>query len=1132
MIKPLNASDETHNMTKLQPKGHRTLTIFVFTILSAYLGLTIAIAADPSPAPTVCGDYYPGYVSPTQVTELDANFVGSNLNATVKPGYFAAGLATWLRSRWTSFSVNSTLLVGPDNSLTADLSQFAPIFSKGQIQVWVGSEIIYTGVELPSTKKLDPKTQYFRVFDTDVITSSDPSVSKWRMLVHRRTVSGVLRNELEIQLGSQGASQPIVVPIKNWSPGEWHQLTLGWNSTDVANPLVEIYLDGRLAARSSFVLFTPAVIAAINAQHTKLYWINSRRVGDAWSSNLQLKTDSLKLISGDYNSISVARQFSAAVADNSFQMRNQALEIALTGPMYGYGLAAIHDANNCDPKTSQVPGRALWAVQLRHATQANTTVTIRNQSGDWGDLNYTKNPTTGSKTLNWPRIALPNATFSAYSRFSNLGGILTVAVDLIPIPGSVSEFEVRLTKARVISDVWKLERIEFLGLEGLGPIARNAIGTEWLVPDHSIGRSIPNPFGVQDLGLQIYQVPGFTKKTTAAETGTPVEKIVDIYSMKRPTLPWSGTFPSRGMSMQVMGLYSGLAGSTGLMIADPDPAFRVKNYTVVSALPNGLSPETVDPAINYSSSYLVTPSERASGEFNQVYGTVLGIQSGGWYSLARAYRALVLQRFTALKKFADREDFPKSLLSVGLRQMASSFATETSYLNTDCLSLRNQYLSPDDGDLLMCEARSWHTDSKYGQNAGNPFAEPKPGITAFVENLAATSSMASFYNDISSCSQPSAATWISSCAPYKLWTTPAIQSSTACPNSAGWSQKLTSYFANFASTVKPQAIYLDVIGANSTHICAADNTSEHPHAANDPTLYVSGVTKEVKALRQAVNSGNPDSRAALFTESFNEAYVGSIDGFLNADTDFENIVPFAQAVYHDHAVFDGLSVFKTESCAQEDVTANFSGTTTDEQKKKYLTTQLAKLAWYFNWGGLPISYDTVIAPNKPLASPLINYARWRKYLNEYLVLGDMLEPVILEFIGQPIEGRMPIDHFQGNTGLSTAPSFFTSDQSMRAYCYWGDFKVPRVLTSSWRSPDGVSVGAVIVSNSDNATVIHGKFGENAAWNLANLASKRWSLIRLNDQHQFQAESDEALPVGALDLTVKLAPREVVFIKMY
>ncbi len=1102
-----------------------------------------------SVAPTGCQDsyYYPTDANPPELTELlAAQFGSKQLQSTLTAGFAASGTPTWGSRR----IITTPLIVGPDISLTANLANFESFFSSGLIEIWFASETIYTGATLPDAKKLDPVFQYFRIFDTDTITSTDASVSKWRILVHRRTLLGKLKNELEIQLGGP-QNTPIIVPIANWSPREWHKLTLGWDSTDVTNPRIEVYLDGRVVGHLDAVLFTPAVIAAIKTQNTKLYWINSKRGGDNWASKFQLQTDSLKFLSGSWQSVTAARSYAADVLVNSVSVQNQDLKIMLNGFQYGFGIGRILDTKSCDPKTGLTPGRGLWSIQLKHATQPGTTVTIRSNSASWGNLKHSIDPATGATQLVWPAIPLPEALITKPNSTPDQGGTLHAEVTITPKSSAPNQIEVRLSQVKILSSVWQLDRIQFLNLEGLGPVHHSAADTQLVLPDHAIGRTVPNPFGSQDSALKKFTIPGY--QMLNPKLG--VLQDVVTYSLKRATLPWSETFPGRSMSMQVFGLYSATDETSSLMIADPDPNFRAKKYSITQAVTNGQLTngpfiDFNDSELDFSVSYLVTPAERAAGEFKQAYGTALSLFTGNWYQLGRTYRTLALERLADIKRLVDRDDFSKDMFSVGLRAMASSFTYETSPNTTDCMLIKNGLLSPSDAKLLLCEARSWHTDKESGQNAGNPFALPRPGVSAFANAINSSNQLVSFYNSAAECNNPSNKNWVDNCSPYRLWIPPPpptylpTQISIACPSSAGWSQTLSGYFSNFASTLKPQAMYLDVFGANSTHICTENNTAEHPHDAYDPTLYVKGARDEIKTIRQAMNTANPATKITLFTESFNEAYVGVIDGFLNADTDFENPVPLAIAAYHEQALFDGISVYESESCKQEDIIASLHDASklpadpkmiTPSQTQNYHQTQLAKIAWYFNWGGIPIHYDKSLLSNSGLFSQLMTYARWRKQLSNFLSAGEMLEPMTISQVSNTGQiTSLPIDTFEAVTSYSSNGAFFLATEPVdpiRRNCYYGNLKVPRVLTSTWHSAVDSSIGVLLVSNSDSPTTVRGLFGSKASWNSSTLPTKTWTLTRMKADHTFTESAPTAFDSAGFESTISLAPREVVFVKL-
>ncbi len=174
----------------------------------------------------------------------------------------------------------------------------------------------------------------------------------------------------------------------------------------------------------------------------------------------------------------------------------------------------------------------------------------------------------------------------------------------------------------------------------------------------------------------------------------------------------------------------------------------------------------------------------------------------------------------------------------------------------------------------------------------------------------------------------------------------------------------------------------------------------------------------------------------MTSESFADAYVGYLDGFLTWDAIVPRPLPLAQAVYHDRAVFYGLATYPGES----------------------MDAKITKQAQLFVWGGMPgfalLPLDA--SAHVQIRNHLYGLARLKKRFEDWTVFGEMLRPPQMVshagFSGAP----------QVQSGIVGSPLPTINTPLLNTNGIQVMAPVTAVLSSAWVAPDG-RVGVMVAS---------------------------------------------------------------------
>ena len=118
-----------------------------------------------------------------------------------------------------------------------------------------------------------------------------------------------------------------------------------------------------------------------------------------------------------------------------------------------------------------------------------------------------------------------------------------------------------------------------------------------------------------------------------------------------------------------------------------------------------------------------------------------------------------------------------------------------------------------------------------------------------------------------------------------------------------------------------QGLYIDQVGTVAPRRCdSSAHSGPGGHRPGGGSYWTDGWRAILSQARSTIRTTRPD--AGLYGEGFNEVLLGVQDGFLVLHDDAANMVPLAQAVYHDRAQFiSRYTETSSEATALRDVVA-------------------------------------------------------------------------------------------------------------------------------------------------------------------------------------------------------------------
>ncbi len=800
-------------------------------------------------------------------------------------------------------------------------------FDQGTVSFWVGSEDYVGG-----------SNGYFRLLDSDKGTGANAA---WQLYLGKNLSPNEKRKLQFTATEVLNLGNNLHTPIDAWYPGDWHRVTLSWDGTKV-----RLYIDGQLRreqARSS-------TFPSGNSLPAYLYLLGSGRQGNALQANGKFRLDDFRTWSVALSETQIAELFTRERHETSLVVSSDRASMALTGPMDGFGLAALWDPRSCVERTITAPGRTLWKVRFEHKLDPSKVVHIENTAAFHANTSVIH--TAVGATMNWRDIPLPDSAWSV------LSGAEHFSVSVRLTEGDANDELRGLIRVIYDGDEWALTEVVFPSVKGV--VAPEALN----MPDATVGQRYPWP----------------------AAPGSLLPKVLH-----------TNTYPSRQMHMQWLGL-SMPDQKDNVYLGTYDTEGWIKTFDVDKSTPDEASIRGLDLQVR-------TPAPRPSSTPSSFYSyepgwpAVIALMDGDWYAQARRYREdFALTRPEDKGPWSTNPNAPDWLLKAGMVTTGSSELLSTQISNSlDALEpdadllllLRNRWdaangLYPkqsqdnDSPDLTPFDLTSSLQDDRFSTHLyfnptiwdqaydclleGQCCAPPWGGLDP--EDVAVLDAQgAPLEANNGSCA--------ASCGPYSE---PCRNQVYTCPAAQAWRDRITDRFSDFFGTVTStvpypaiDGIYMDVVATYQPRICHA---TDHGHAPGGGAHWTQGHIAMLDSVRSAVSPHRP--KFGMTSESFSDAYVGVLDGFLTWDAIVPRPLPLSPAVYHDRAVFYGISTLEHEG----------------------FPAQLAKQALLFSWGGTPgyPLFNIYNAGQEDFRSYLFKLARLHRHFEPWTVFGDMLAP--------------------------------------------------------------------------------------------------------------------------------------------
>lgn len=854
---------------------------------------------------------------------------------------------------------------------------------------------------------------------------SDSNGNGWRVYLGRG-LSPHAADRLQLHMTtSVNAGVSLFAPLGTWSPAEWHHVVATWDAE-----WCRLYVDGRLVDDAQLGNLT--TFPRPGTAPPFLYLFGSARAGVVHADG-RFRMDSVRSYERAFTPHQVSQLYAEQVGRHGPVIKSGRLEIALAGSQDGYGIARIGDLNDCSLRTTDAPSRQLWQVELE-ATHGAGKLRIGNGAVLGSEPVFLEQGT--DRVIRWTGIQLPGTNFQKPPPHAN-ANLLDVTIRLSPNPAQ-HEIRARIDDVTVHGDAWKLENITFPIVAGLAPLPGDEDTTTLVIPHNTIGRAFANPFAPNS------------------------------------PLPVAGKYPSRHWSMQWVGL-AGTREHGSLYIAAHDAEGWLKQAEIQRNIPDKVSSHQDLRGLDVR---FVTEADRSSRSFSPGWDNVIALTDGGWYELARRYRdTFALGQTWSPPPLATRS--PSWLLQAALIRPGAVPAT-----------MNNIWLHfPEDGALLF-DRRSWDYANRYpgnfSQGNDSPWLIPDPDLASGLENpntpekefsttlyfdptnwdlqydcraektcclppwLESLDPELSLIRDAAGSLIPRQ---IDTCATCSCgcnctenppgdqtcdgrFSAPCRAHYYTCPGSSEWRTLIGNQAGSLFDAAPPvpaiDGYYLDVVSSYVPRPCF--NTA-HGHSIGGGTYWTEGYRQMLTEIR---TKAEPHlSNLGLYSESFCDAYVGQLDGFLTWDAVSENPLPLAMAVYHDRSIFAGLHTSANDS----------------------LEGATAKQSLLFSWGGVLgyLIFDLLnpAPPYPQLRDHIFRLARLRRRWNEFLVLGDMLKPPrIREVAGYSGEPLL-------SPPVSGEPLPVSVVQVRNTHDGIVDMRTTAVVGSAWKSPTG-GVGVVVV----------------------------------------------------------------------
>jgi len=294
-----------------------------------------------------------------------------------------------------------------------------------------------------------------------------------------------------------------------------------------------------------------------------------------------------------------------------------------------------------------------------------------------------------------------------------------------------------------------------------------------------------------------------------------------------------------------------------------------------------------------------------------------------------------------------------------------------------------------------------------------------------------------------------------------------------CPWTPLWQSRVGKIVRRLHEECGVNAVYIDQIGSAGPVLC---HDPSHGHPPGGGSHWVEGYRKMLQPLGDFAR----ERGMVPTTENNAEPYMDTIDAFLTWLPRSDSEIPLITAVYSGRAVY-----FSSPSRAGMEPDA-------------FAMVQGRDLLWGCQLGWM--GFDLLESRRKEQAEYLLRCARYRRALERYLLLGELLGELDLEESPPPLEAK-----FGGWKGTQPA-------------------RLPSVMTAVWRSPEG-RLALLLANLSGKPRTVAYRF-DGARWGIPGKTEK----LTLE---KITPEGREGLGEAALRFrrTENLASREILAIEV-
>lgn len=791
-------------------------------------------------------------------------------------------------------------------------------------------------------------------------------------------------------------------PLTGFRLGVWRHYALTWSTQ-----AVRLYVDGSLVSQWSPGTDFPQTIPT----GTRLFLLSSAR--NPIPSDGKFSADMLRTYASALTDLQVATLYRQGVSVGPLlTAQSEGIAIQLAGARDGFGIRDIWDSQVGERKKQPLASRALWRATLKNLTTGVLTE-VTNTSVEGAVV--TSTVLDGTTTLTWTGIPIQESD----SPSAPVLGTLDVTVDAAPYQEQMEIPSIGFKVGSVVhSTRHALIDLTVLELNDLSAMGVAPAQTSLVLPDHTVGRNLPNPFAA------------------------PLSW----------TLPSTLTYPvgasgamSDSASMQWFAISTNDDMRGGLYVGAHDPEgwikeFRFTQNGVVNA--DGSTGVTLNAAIGIPGIDITTPGN----ELKTHWPVVLSLVPGTWFDHAQRYRAFALSTpWMSKGPLASRSDVPLWMKQAGLFNPGAS-----SWISRSVDS--NWKVAGAPSGLVMFHYAEWH--GLLPQVNDMPFVRATSVTTTELALAASVGIPSSLYfnpvlwdvlNDVyppalfpnrnELIGESIIAEDGNPLSPYTGYAdSPGYAPVYTCASSSAWRSAALTPLATLLSTSAVQGVYLDQVAALAPRTCHA---TDHGHPIGAGTHWVEGRRDLIVEARAAMQAGQ-----GIYTEGFAEPYVDVVDGFLQAYTANEYAVPLAQAVYHDYVQFLGRNVeLKTVG-----------------RSAYHMAPSAAKQIELLVWGGMPGYLTTSLNAGalESFQAHMLTLARARRTFGSHLVDGAMLRAARVGIRSETPVGGAP-ELVSEEAALDPVPFVsHVTTYTTRGVPQTATWRGPAVLTSSWRGSDGTS----------------------------------------------------------------------------